>query len=176
MIMKIMYSILIFFTTMNLQIYQPLTMVMNLILISLLICMMLGTMNKSFWFSFIMFLIFIGGLLILFIYISSLNSNKFYQFNFKKMLFMMIMIMLMMLTIMIMKNYHMQIFDNIEINKFNSYFWMLNYEYENNNELNKLYNKNSMMISVMLMNYLLFVLIVCVKITNFYYGPLRKNY
>nr|QLY89746.1 NADH dehydrogenase subunit 6 [Notidobia ciliaris] len=77
--MKIILFFMIFLPSMMTQIYQPLMMVIMIILISLTICFMMGMMNSSFWFSYIMFLIFIGGLLILFIYISSLTSNKLYQ-------------------------------------------------------------------------------------------------
>lgn len=68
--------------------------------------------------------------------------------------------------------------DNIQI-MFNNNNELINTEFndiwkENFNTINKLYNYPTNLITLLLINYLFFTLIVVVKITNFYYGPLRN--
>lgn len=48
--------------------------------------------------------------------------------------------------------------------------------YENSTNLNKLYNYPTNLINLLLINYLFLILIITVKITKFFHGPLRiKN-
>lgn len=59
-------------------------------------------------------------------------------------------------------NNELEIFNNINI-----------FFKENRINLNKLYNYPSNLITLLIINYLFFTLIVAVKITNFFFGPLR---
>nr|YP_009108331.1 NADH dehydrogenase subunit 6 [Tenuibranchiurus glypticus]AIU94542.1 NADH dehydrogenase subunit 6 [Tenuibranchiurus glypticus] len=63
------------------QLTHPLSMGLTLLTQTVLICLFTGTFNPSFWFSYILFLIFLGGMLILFIYVASLASNEVFQVN-----------------------------------------------------------------------------------------------
>jgi len=62
---------------------HPIILIAVILSQSLLICLLIWIKIKIRWFSFILFLIFLGGLMVLFIYISRLASNeKFYiKFN-----------------------------------------------------------------------------------------------
>jgi len=61
---------------------------------------------------------------------------------------------------------------NNEINQTN---FIVSYINENIINLNKLYNFPTNLITLLLINYLFLTLIVVVKITNIFYGPLRPK-
>nr|YP_009172214.1 NADH dehydrogenase subunit 6 [Kamimuria chungnanshana]ALF36423.1 NADH dehydrogenase subunit 6 [Kamimuria chungnanshana] len=65
------------FTRMN----HPLAMGLMLLLQTLLVTLITGFMTQSFWFSYILFLVFLGGLLVLFIYVTSLASNEMFTLS-----------------------------------------------------------------------------------------------
>jgi len=44
-----------------------------------MICLIRGTIYRRFWFSYILFIIIIGGILVLFIYITRLASNEIFS-------------------------------------------------------------------------------------------------
>nr|YP_010953283.1 NADH dehydrogenase subunit 6 [Olinga feredayi]WMQ76538.1 NADH dehydrogenase subunit 6 [Olinga feredayi] len=168
--------LMVFFSSFLLQINQPMMMTIMLIILALMISLMIGLMNSSFWFSYVMFLIFVGGLFILFIYVSSMASNKFYQLKMNNLIIWMIILLITLIIMLIlMKSYSLYLIKTMEVKSFWSNFFWFNNEMENNNKLSKIYNKHSSMISLMLMNYLLMALFVCVKITKISQGPLRKS-
>lgn len=129
--------------------------------------MIIGKIYYSFWFSYIIFLVFIGGLFILFIYIITLNfNNKIYIFiNYKWLIFF---ILLIFLIIFIIKD--LIFFNNYENNNLINF---KNKEYNLN--LIKLYNVPNNLINILLINYLLLLIIIVVKVTNYYSGPLKIN-
>nr|AGO50137.1 NADH dehydrogenase subunit 6 [Kamimuria wangi] len=65
------------FTRMN----HPLAMGLMLLLQLFLVTLITGFMTQSFWFSYILFLVFLGGLLVLFIYVTSLASNEMFTLS-----------------------------------------------------------------------------------------------
>ena len=144
-----------------------------LLIQTLLICLIRRLINKSYWFSYILFLIFLGGLLILFIYVSSLASNEI--FNFSSTIF------FFRIFITFSINFILFFFDNnLIINYFNNYETnILNYfrEFfpENTLIINKLYNYPINLITIILIIYLFLTLIAIVKITNIFEGPLRPK-
>nr|YP_010953270.1 NADH dehydrogenase subunit 6 [Archichauliodes diversus]WMQ76525.1 NADH dehydrogenase subunit 6 [Archichauliodes diversus] len=147
---------------------HPLSMGLTLLIQTILISMITGMLIKSFWFSYILFLIMLGGMLILFIYMTSLASNELFTFSNKLMFMNLMMLMLSFMIIMYMyipyNNYM-----NSDTTMMNLFF--LN---ENSLELNKLYNFPTMNLTLLLINYLFLTLIIVVKITNINFGPLRK--
>lgn len=68
----ILLTISIFFSF----VIHPLAAGLVLLLQTILICGITGLFIRSFWFSYILFLIFLGGILILFIYVASLAPNE----------------------------------------------------------------------------------------------------
>lgn len=62
--------------------------------------------------------------------------------------------------------------NNYEIFDINNKNYFIN---ENSIRLNKLYNFPTNIITLLLINYLFLTLIVVVKITNIFYGPLRPK-
>nr|UHA56213.1 NADH dehydrogenase subunit 6 [Ercheia cyllaria] len=154
---------------------NPLSMGLTILIQTMFICMISGMLIKTYWFSYILFLTFLGGLLVLFIYVSSIASNELFKSSFNsKLYFMIIMMMLLPLQIIFMNNlYWMNLSFNSDMNDMLSLSLFLN----NDNKINlsKLYNNQTFMIMSMLIIYLFITLIAVVKITNIFYGPLRSK-
>nr|YP_010970197.1 NADH dehydrogenase subunit 6 [Phyllidiopsis shireenae]WNR50786.1 NADH dehydrogenase subunit 6 [Phyllidiopsis shireenae] len=64
---------------------NPISMVSAVVAISLLMVMIISLLS-SFWFSYVLFLVYVGGLLVLFIYICLVSSNFPFKFNMISML------------------------------------------------------------------------------------------
>nr|YP_010309805.1 NADH dehydrogenase subunit 6 [Mylabris quadripunctata]UMR54922.1 NADH dehydrogenase subunit 6 [Mylabris quadripunctata] len=75
-IMNIAFSILFVFLN------HPLSLGLVILIQTTLISLISGKFCLNFWFSYILFLIMIGGMLILFIYMTSIASNEKFSINF----------------------------------------------------------------------------------------------
>jgi len=121
-----------------------------------------------------LFLIFIGGILILFIYISSLASNE--QIKFSPWFFIKwntIVTTSLLIIIMFDKSYFITWFKNNDTIEF--FNWQ-NLAQENRLILSKIYDTPNNFIIILLITYLLLTLIVVVKITRTFIGPLRPKH
>nr|YP_010292334.1 NADH dehydrogenase subunit 6 [Epiphora bauhiniae]ULO26059.1 NADH dehydrogenase subunit 6 [Epiphora bauhiniae] len=169
-------SMIMFFSFIMYFLNHPLSMGLMILIQTLLTCLLSGMLIKTYWFSYILFLTFLGGLLVLFIYVSSIASNEMFSFTLNMKMFIMIIIFLLIFFIIIFfndLNWMNLIINNSEmINFFNSVLFF----YENKINLNKLYNNQTFMLTYLLIIYLFITLIAMVKITNIFYGPLRSNY
>nr|YP_010587793.1 NADH dehydrogenase subunit 6 [Dicrotendipes pelochloris]WAB46402.1 NADH dehydrogenase subunit 6 [Dicrotendipes pelochloris] len=155
---------------------HPLSMGLLLMTQTILIALLTGILTKTFWFSYSLFLIFLGGMLILFMYMTSIASNEMFKFsiNIKLLLFMMTLILSFMLFFLIF-DFKMFFFNKIFNLDNMNFFDMKNLFTENNLTLNKLYNFPMNIITILLVNYLFLTLIATVKITNIFEGPLRPK-
>nr|YP_009502701.1 NADH dehydrogenase subunit 6 [Culex gelidus]ARB02572.1 NADH dehydrogenase subunit 6 [Culex gelidus] len=153
------------------QMKHPLAMGLMLLIQTFLTCLMTGIYSKTFWFSYVLFLIFMGGMLVLFIYVTSLSSNEMFSMSFKLTFISIMMIFLFILISYFFDNSLMENFiknnDSIQLFNKNNLF------YENFLSLNKMYNFPTNLITLLLINYLFLTLLVTVKITKKNYGPLR---
>jgi len=145
-----------------------------LLIQTFLICLLSGILRKRFWFSYILFLIFIGGILVLFIYVTSLAANEIFNFSIK--------IFLLNIYILIFFNIIFIFFDKILILNYflrNEIIYIIeikSYIQENSLILNKLYNFPINLVTILLIIYLFLTLIASVKITNIFEGPLRPKF
>uniref|UniRef100_UPI0030FE1889 NADH dehydrogenase subunit 6 n=1 Tax=Sinopanorpa digitiformis TaxID=1105299 RepID=UPI0030FE1889 len=156
------------------QMNHPLAMGLVLLIQTLLVCTLTGLTAKTFWFSYILFLVFLGGMLILFIYMTSLASNEMFNMS-SKLIFITIFIIMIMCMIFFILDQNMWIFNFMNIDMENMINMSLLNINENSLNLTKLYNLPTSLITIMLINYLFLTLIVVVKVTNIFYGPLRQN-
>lgn len=147
-----------------------------LIIQTISIAIFTGLLTKSFWFSYSLFLIFLGGILILFIYITSIASNEIFKvsINLKIISFYIFIFFVFFLIVLIFDLkilFFNKIFniDNENLTQIKTLF------IENNLTLNKLYNFPMNIITILLINYLFLTLIATVKITNIFEGPLRPK-
>nr|WBR65467.1 NADH dehydrogenase subunit 6 [Layahima sp. 1 YZ-2022a] len=154
------------------QIKHPLAMGLTLLIQTIIISLTSGLFTYSYWFAYILFLIMLGGMLVLFIYVTSLASNELFSFSMKSFTISMFMFGLLMTFLLFMDNL-MLMTNNLEMIKLSPESNLLG---ENEINLIKLYNNPTMNITIMMINYLLLTLIVVVKITNINYGPLRQSY
>nr|YP_011010728.1 NADH dehydrogenase subunit 6 [Menippe rumphii]WPW47618.1 NADH dehydrogenase subunit 6 [Menippe rumphii] len=150
------------------RLLHPLSMGLTLLLQTVMISLSAGMTTYSFWFSYILFLIFLGGMLVLFIYVASLASNE--VFSFSLLTFMLYLSMFFLLTIMCF------ILDPL----LTSHSLNLPPSSINNNTstpiiVSWIYSMNSMYFTLFIILYLLLTLIVVVKITSIFKGPLRLS-
>nr|ARH54673.1 NADH dehydrogenase subunit 6 [Stenurella nigra] len=146
---------------------HPLSFGAILLLQTILISLITGMVNYNYWFSYILFLIMIGGMLILFIYMTSIASNEKFKFSYK----------LLMLSLMIMSLFIMTFID-LYLNEMNlnlSDTINQNKNYNFNLSMNKFFNWPNNSITYLMIIYLLITLIAIVKITKIKYGPLRQK-
>nr|AZL93357.1 NADH dehydrogenase subunit 6 [Pamphilius sp. ZJUH_2016023] len=154
---------------------HPLSMSILLLIYTLLICLYIGMMSKTFWFSYILFLIMLGGMMVLFMYMTNMFSNEFFNINFKNLYFY---IILMLMIYILMMNLIDYLISNLNLNNkememiYNNNFIM---NYENNLLFNKIYNYPTNLVTLLLIIYLFITLIVVVKIVNLNIGPLRTK-
>nr|ADX01606.1 NADH dehydrogenase subunit 6 [Siphluriscus chinensis]UZN92483.1 NADH dehydrogenase subunit 6 [Siphluriscus sp. l JZ-2022] len=151
----------ILFTTMN----HPLAMGIMLLMQTLLVCLTAGLTASSFWFSYILFLVFLGGMLVLFIYVTSLASNEMFSTPMKSTLsgFILMFIIFMISTL------------NDPVT-WNSPHSNVNDPFQTPiiiNSIMKIYNSSTSLITTLLVVYLLITLIAVVTITKINQGPLR---
>nr|YP_009678981.1 NADH dehydrogenase subunit 6 [Ceracris fasciata fasciata]AKR06225.1 NADH dehydrogenase subunit 6 [Ceracris fasciata fasciata] len=150
---------------------HPMSMMMFIIMQTFLIGLLTGTMMESFWLSYILFLTFLGGMLVLFIYITSIASNEMFKPKSNIMIIIIILSMMMTIIFIIMdKMMFTDLMKNTETMNINNY---INYQ-EMTLSLEKLYNLPTSIITMMMMIYLFLALVAVVKITNINQGPIRK--
>nr|YP_010570290.1 NADH dehydrogenase subunit 6 [Ectropis dentilineata]UZG65628.1 NADH dehydrogenase subunit 6 [Ectropis dentilineata] len=155
---------------------HPLSIGLMILMQTFLMCLLSGMLIKTYWFSYILFLTFLGGLLVLFIYVSSVASNEMFNLSNNIKMMMMISIMIM----MIMQIYSFM-FENLNwmnlSNNISENDNLMNLSFFNNENkinLNKLYNDHNYMLMMLMVIYLFISLVAIVKITNIFYGPLRS--
>ncbi|YP_009235829.1 NADH dehydrogenase subunit 6 (mitochondrion) [Bactrocera latifrons] len=172
MMQLLLYSSTLISGLIFIQMNHPLAMGLMLLIQTLQICLITGLMAKSFWFSYVLFLIFLGGMLVLFIYVTSLASNEMFSLSMKlTTISTMIMLMLTLTTMFMDKSSTSFFIQNLEMHPMYNLTLTIP---ENSLNLHKLYNLPTNFITILLMNYLLITLIAVVKITKLFYGPLRQ--
>nr|UEE83687.1 NADH dehydrogenase subunit 6 [Iragoides fasciata] len=174
--MKMLFSLLLLiFSFIMFFLNHPLSMMLMILIQTFLICLISGLIIETYWFSYILFLTFLGGLLVLFIYISSIASNEMFKFNNLFKIFMFYMFFSMIILWMNLKNiFWLNSFINIEMNNYFNFLLFINNE--NLLNISKLYNNQTFLMMMMMVIYLFITLVAVVKITNIFYGPLRSNF
>nr|ARH54842.1 NADH dehydrogenase subunit 6 [Tropiphorus elevatus] len=147
---------------------HPLSFGFILLLQTIIISICSGVLNFDYWFSYILFLIMVGGLLVLFIYMTSIASNEKFKFSKNLMALSMMYLFVFMPSILLTDNYltmmSMLTQDLINQSMFNI-----------NLSMNKFVNFPMMLLMILLMIYLLMTLIAIVKISEFKMGTLRSS-
>nr|ACA21298.1 NADH dehydrogenase subunit 6 [Shinkaia crosnieri] len=166
-----MLPIIMIISLLFLSMIHPLSAGLILLIQTIMVTIAAGLTCPTFWFSYILFLIFLGGMLVLFIYVASVASNEHFQFNFKLFLFVFyISFSIFMLIIFI---------DPILIsNKILFPTSSMNYEINMSasmKEISPIYSTSSYSFTLFIISYLLLTLIVIVKIMNTSSSPLRLS-
>nr|YP_010713878.1 NADH dehydrogenase subunit 6 [Glyphocrangon regalis]WDD39098.1 NADH dehydrogenase subunit 6 [Glyphocrangon regalis] len=153
------------------QLTHPLAMGMTLLIQTILVCLTTSTCSKSMWFSYILFLIFLGAMLILFIYVASLASNE--PFSMSPFNFMLLIIMMMSLLMSILMD---PMLTKIKLTLEKSYMLKDSFMSTPQFNLSMIFNLPCFFLTLFIIMYLLLTLIVVVKITSNFSGPLRLSY
>nr|YP_007026905.1 NADH dehydrogenase subunit 6 [Metacrangonyx remyi]CCI69569.1 NADH dehydrogenase subunit 6 [Metacrangonyx remyi] len=154
------YILLIFFFSSH-----PLFMSIMITLQTILIGLIIYYFSVISWFSYLLFMLFLSGMMIILIYVSSLASNnmmKYLIFDFKS-----IFIFLMLYALMSL--YHSKVYILCD-----SFIHFSNLSYTVTMFM-KVYAKETYALTMLLICYLLLVLIMVVKNSSFSKGPLRSN-
>nr|AQP29207.1 NADH dehydrogenase subunit 6 [Cyrilliotermes angulariceps] len=144
------------------QMKHPMAMGLMLLMQTMMVCLISGTMYSSFWFSYILFMIMIGGMLVLFMYMTSLASNEMFSPSNK--------MMTMLTTLPILLYVMPMVTNNKEMNKHDTMM-----ENEITTTTTVMYNQMMGTMTTMLVLYMLLTLIVIVNIINVAKGPLRHT-
>nr|AXS64873.1 NADH dehydrogenase subunit 6 [Coleoptera sp. 2 KM-2017] len=163
MFMMLFTSLL--FSIMN----HPLTLGLILLIQTLLTSLITGMLNTNFWYSYILFLIMVGGMLILFIYMTSVASNEMFNFKLLNFSLLTLVFLIGMMILLLTDNFFEQIINFKLIEFYNSFNFNLS-------SMNKYFSYPNITLMFMIIVYLLITLIAVVKITNLKYGPLRQKF
>nr|ARH54452.1 NADH dehydrogenase subunit 6 [Lissodema cursor] len=158
----------LFLSILFLMIYHPLSMGLILLLQTLIISLITSNFFMNFWFSYILFLIMIGGMLILFIYMTSIASNEKFHISMNTYFFMQFFIILL---LTLNPKFFLPLFN---MNMLNNELLMLNKNMMMNISMNKFFFYPFSLILLFIIIYLFFALIIITKITNLNMGPLRQ--
>ena len=133
---------------------SPINIVIIVIFLSFTICLILKTIFFTSWFSYILFLIFLGGLIVIFIYICRLASNEQISLDFNWIVFV---------------SWVLAIFLFLKINFLKIEFKINTFRLES---ILSLFNQRIIFISIV---YLLLTLFVSVQVTKIKFGPVRTK-
>nr|YP_009573130.1 NADH dehydrogenase subunit 6 [Macromia daimoji]QBF44110.1 NADH dehydrogenase subunit 6 [Macromia daimoji] len=163
MILMFMISNTIIFSLMN----HPMNMGLFLLIQTLLSCLMIGLTMQTTWFSYILFLVFLGGMMVLFIYMTSVASNEMFKKHN------MILPLLMIIPILVLSLLFMDPFLVSGAKNQDVFMFPMNQVKQTEESLSMIYSYPTSMVTVFMVMYLLLTLIIIVYITKFNKGPLR---
>lgn len=138
---------------------HPISIIIIIILQTFLICLNIWRFIRIRWFSYIIFLIYLGGLIVLFIYISRLAYNEKFKIIFKEILIQITIFIS--LALIMTNNRETSLIKTIKL--------------ERNEFIFKVYSISSIFITSLTIIYLIITLIVVVKVTSQFQGPLRSK-
>nr|AWN56102.1 NADH dehydrogenase subunit 6 [Anthonomus grandis] len=162
LILNFLFSIMFIF--MN----HPLSLGGVLLTQTILMCMFSSMFYLNYWFSYIIFLTMIGGMLVMFIYMTSLASNEKFILPKFMLIFTGLMIFALLLNIVFTDNFYSYLISS-SISNFSQMNQLTNLT------LNKYFNYPYMQMMIFLMFYLLITLIAVVKIIDKNLGTLRQK-
>nr|UZA61275.1 NADH dehydrogenase subunit 6 [Endeis sp. JZ-2022] len=160
--MKLIMIMMMMMTSMMIFNYPPFMLVMIILIQTLLCSMMMWMMAESFWMAYILILIFLGGMLVIFIYMASINSNQ--KINFKFSMVKMNTMSMVLITLYVMS-------------QMNSELLMGGAPHHKSltNNINKMYESSSSMTTLIMAIYLMITLFILVMLSKKFKGPLKSN-
>nr|AKM69975.1 NADH dehydrogenase subunit 6 [Thripsaphis sp. YW-2015] len=161
---KFIIFINLIFSMMLTSMKSPLNSNLIILCQSISLTMMINLINKTSWISFMLFILYIGGLMIIFLYISSIAFNEFnYTKNFKKIIMKLILILLLIFNLS--KQFSLENF------KFEN-----NFMFEDNFYLINLFMMPNNLIMYFIMFILFFMLILIIWMLKNNKGPIRQKF
>nr|YP_009353591.1 NADH dehydrogenase subunit 6 [Curculio davidi]AQX92152.1 NADH dehydrogenase subunit 6 [Curculio davidi] len=156
------------FSIIFIYINHPLSLGGTLLIQTILMTMMSSFLFFNFWFSYILFLIMVGGMLVMFIYMTSIASNEKFKLPKNMLIYLMLILMVYSVTLLFVDKFYSMII-SMKFNSLNQSFLIMNLN------LSKFYNYPNLNLLIFLMIYLLITLIAVVKIIGKNTGSLRQK-
>nr|AML25767.1 NADH dehydrogenase subunit 6 [Scolytinae sp. BMNH 1274287] len=147
---------------------NPLSKGYMLLLLTITTSMCASLMHLDSWFGYILFLVMVGGMLVAFIYMTSIASNEKFDFpQVYTLLFIMMMAVILMGLATILPNQLLS----------SSLMMLTSQEITSDNKLflTKIFSNPLSQLPIALMSYLFLTLIMVVKMTDFTKGPIRQK-
>nr|YP_011036729.1 NADH dehydrogenase subunit 6 [Xestocephalus limpidissimus]WRK21333.1 NADH dehydrogenase subunit 6 [Xestocephalus limpidissimus] len=141
---------------------SPMPMGMLLITQTLIMTMLMNKICSTSWFTLMTFLMMIGGMMIIIMYMTSITSNEKFKMN--------IMISMLIIILVTMSD---ELMIELQINENQEMINLINTE---KLSMIKMYNNKSMLLTLMMILYLLLTMISISKIIKHNKGPLRSKY
>nr|YP_010424637.1 NADH dehydrogenase subunit 6 [Cyrtorhinus lividipennis]USH90826.1 NADH dehydrogenase subunit 6 [Cyrtorhinus lividipennis] len=146
---------------------HPMSMGLILIIQTMMASLISGMIIKNFWMSYILLITMLSGMLVLFIYMSSVASNEKFKNNMKMWIKTLLMSMMSTMSLifiskMIIKNNY----SSLGMTPFKSGETLF---------LSKIFNLENMSITIMIVMYLFYTMIVSTHLVNIFEGPMRKK-
>nr|YP_010701550.1 NADH dehydrogenase subunit 6 [Amphibalanus reticulatus]WCJ53098.1 NADH dehydrogenase subunit 6 [Amphibalanus reticulatus] len=154
MIMMFMINLIFLFM------FHPLAMIFVLILQTMLISIMMYSITQFPWFSYTLILVFLGGMLILFTYMSNIASNEMFKPNIKMLI---PLVIAPVITILITKPKQNLSWDSK----------MFSNDQFTNLTVLKPFSDAIMPVTLLMASYIILTLLTVVKISKMNQGPLR---
>nr|YP_007475333.1 NADH dehydrogenase subunit 6 [Neotrypaea japonica]AGE12449.1 NADH dehydrogenase subunit 6 [Neotrypaea japonica]URF19379.1 NADH dehydrogenase subunit 6 [Neotrypaea japonica]URF19392.1 NADH dehydrogenase subunit 6 [Neotrypaea japonica]URF19405.1 NADH dehydrogenase subunit 6 [Neotrypaea japonica]URF19418.1 NADH dehydrogenase subunit 6 [Neotrypaea japonica] len=159
------FPVMMFFSLLFMRMRHPLSMGLVLLLQTCLVCLSSGLLSLSYWFSYILFLVFLGGMLVLFIYVASLAPNEPFQLKLETTVFLLFSLFMVFL-ILVVDMMWIPTPVNVISSGLETSLGDLSY-------VSTIYSDSVMNFTLFIVLYLLLTLFVVVEITGSYFGPLR---
>nr|YP_009676402.1 NADH dehydrogenase subunit 6 [Chthamalus challengeri]QDE13333.1 NADH dehydrogenase subunit 6 [Chthamalus challengeri] len=140
--------------------FHPLAMIFVLIMQCLFISLMVNSMTHFPWFSYTLILVFLGGMLILFMYMSNIASNEMFKPNMKIMIPLLIIPLISFMIIKPSQDYSME-------------SKMVDEQQFSNLMIFKPFSLSIMPVTLLMAAYIILTLLTVVKISKMSQGPLR---
>nr|QVL29054.1 NADH dehydrogenase subunit 6 [Tripetaloceroides tonkinensis] len=147
---------------------QPMNMIFIILAQTLMITLSLNEASKSSWFPYLLTIMLIGGMMVLFIYITSITPNEMKPLKIKPLILITLISTIMMMISKYTPTAHMNNTENLKI--------FISTMPDHYNELKKIYNPPAFKMSIMMMIYLLITLLAMTSISNITLGPLRMKF
>nr|QMP96770.1 NADH dehydrogenase subunit 6 [Eratyrus mucronatus] len=146
---------------------HPLSMGLTLIIQTILVAMTTGLMINMFWFSYILIITMLSGMLVLFIYMASVASNEKFHTSWSMTLYILPLTLLsIILSFIADQSSNKKMWPAMKKNMLES---------EELISLLKLFNLYNLSITIMLVSYLFLTMIAITYVTNIHEGPLRMK-
>nr|YP_010140023.1 NADH dehydrogenase subunit 6 [Aulacochilus grouvellei]QQK56322.1 NADH dehydrogenase subunit 6 [Aulacochilus grouvellei] len=167
--MSILMAMLTLLSIIFLLISHPLSMGLILLMWTIFTAMLTGLMNTNYWYSYILFLVMVGGMLVLFTYMTSIASNEKFKFS-PKIFLLILMIPISMFTIFLVDTFMLDsmIFNLDSLQSSSNLLQEIN--------LMKYMNYPNNLLLIMLIFYLLLTLVIVVKMVGLKTAPLRQKF
>nr|YP_010381745.1 NADH dehydrogenase subunit 6 [Symplanella unipuncta]UDL72133.1 NADH dehydrogenase subunit 6 [Symplanella unipuncta] len=164
-----MTMIMLYLTILTPMFNHPISLGFILLIQTILISLNLSMNLESSWYSYILFITIIGGMMVMFMYMASISSNQ----KFKIMNFKMIMISILLfffLMFFLKKNF---LINDIQVSMQEK---KINFnEFQETKSTYKFFNKSKNKMTILILMILLITMISVTNISSSFEGPLKKT-